>query len=62
MGMSWCILHDFVLDIRPQARPVRLSLSAGYLGLLAITLVQVGNLVIPNAILHGADNYYGISA
>lgn len=54
MGMSWCILHDYVL-----ATATNLSFKSGCIGLAIMFIIQAILIGVPNGIYHGAFNYYG---
>jgi len=56
MAMSWCILHDYVIDSNGSLRP-----WTGAVGLGIISLIQVIDIALPNGLFHGAYSYYGIS-
>ena len=59
MAMAFCILHDYVIDLSGPHRPW--PRKAAVIGIGIISLVQIVDLALPNGILHGSHNYYGIA-
>jgi hypothetical protein len=56
VGMSFCILHDYVVESRGILR-----FRTGALCVVMISFAQVIDLGLPNGLLHGAHKYYGIA-
>ena len=56
IAMSCCIFHDYVIDSNHVLKP-----RAGYIGLGAILMAQAMFIMVPNILLGGAYNYYGIA-
>jgi len=54
--MSWCIFHDYVVESNGMLTP-----RAGYIGIGLILTAQATIILLPNILLGGAYNYYGIS-
>jgi hypothetical protein len=54
--MSCYIFHDYVIDSNHV-----LKLRAGYIGSGAILIAQAMLIMVPNILLGGAYNYYGIA-
>jgi hypothetical protein len=56
VAMSWCIFHDYVIESNDI-----LTSRVGYIGIGLILTAQAMIIMLPNIILGGAYNYYGIS-
>jgi hypothetical protein len=56
IAMSCYIFHDYVIDSNHV-----LKLRAGYIGSGAILIAQAMLIMVPNILLGGAYNYYGIA-
>jgi hypothetical protein len=59
MAMSCCILHDYVIESSGRHRPW--GNRTGLIGIAIISLIQVIDIGLPNGLLHGSRQYYGIS-